>query len=165
MGFPLEQLATRSDSVKSYWLRLAVMTRFVLAIALLPLLLPAAPERARAAEGHVLRLTKADCARVVKYRQAPDTAYRPGVDVHGRPVVPADPDGQTIRLPDKIVIPITVELQDRFGIPANSALFKAEAEIGRIVVDGDRITFNGQLLQDSEILALAEACRRSADHP
>ena len=145
--------------------RLAVMTRFILAIALLSLLLPAARERSRAAEGQVLRLTKADCARVVKYRPAPDTAYRPGVDAHGRPVVPADLDDQPLRLPDRIEIPITIELQDRLGIPANSALFKAEAEIGRVVVDGDRITFNGQLLSDPEILALAEACRRSVDHP
>lgn len=137
-----------------------MMARSALISPLLSILLLTIAEGS-AAEQRILRITKADCAWLVKHEPAPDTAYQPGVDVHGRPVVPADLDAQPLRLPERTEIEITVDLQDRFGIPANSALFEGEVAVGRVVVEGDQITFNGQPLYDSEIRVLAEGCRRS----
>lgn len=114
------------------------------------------------AEERAIEITRADCARLVKHEPAPDVTYQPGEDVYGRPVAPADLDGgYDLELPSTIRIPITVLLQDRFGIPANSALYKAEAEIGMVEVslDGRHVTFNGQELTSRDAQALATACQ------
>jgi hypothetical protein len=124
-------------------------------ILTLPLLLLAAPAAADVA------VSKRDCDRLVKYRQAPGVEYQPGVDVHGRPVAPADlGGGYNIKVPDIIVIPIEVLLQDRFNIPANSVLWNAEAQVGTVIVKGDQVYYEGQLLGDPETAALAELCQQ-----
>lgn len=114
-----------------------------------------------AADG-AIEITRADCSRLVKHVPAPDVAYQPGVDVHGKPVAPADLDGgYQVALPRVVRIPITVLLEDRFGIPANSVLYKAEAEIGVAEIDlvDGRVTFNGRDLATAEAQALSAACQ------
>lgn len=138
-----------------------MMVRSTLIPSLLSALLLTIPEGSAAAEQRVVWIKKADCAWLVKHEPAPDIAYQPGVDVHGRPVAPADLDASSLRLPERTRIAITVDLQERFGIPTNSALFEGEVAVGEVVVEGDRITFNGEPLYDPEIRALAEGCRRS----
>ena len=107
-------------------------------------------------------IKREDCARLVKHAPAPDVAFQPGVDVEGRPFVPADlAPAYQVELPETIRVPITVLLQDRFGIPADSALYHAEAEIGtaEVSLDGERVLFAGVELTDPEIRALAAACQ------
>ncbi len=119
-----------------------------------------APEAAAAG---TVEITRADCSQLVKHVPAPDVAYQPGVDVDGNPVAPADlVGGYQVALPESIVIPITVLLQERFGIPANSVLYKGEALIGvaTVSLDGERVTFNGQTLTSPEAQALSAACQQ-----
>ena len=113
------------------------------------------------AEGRVVTLTKQDCRRLNVHVPEPDVAYRPGVDVNGRPVTPADLGGApALAIPETVTIEIEVDLQDRFGIPANSNLFKGDAKIGTVEVDRDgRARFNGQPLQDEEQLELTRRCQ------
>jgi len=49
-------------------------------------------------------VTKSDCARLVTYHPSPDVAYKPGQDVHGKYVAPADLPGSQMPglVPDKI---------------------------------------------------------------
>jgi hypothetical protein len=68
-----------------------------------------------------------------------------------------------VTIPETILVLITVDLQERFGIPANSVLFEGNAGIGVVEVAGDRVTFNGQELTDPETRALAAACQRIDD--
>src|SRR3546814_13664738 len=85
-----------------------------------------------------------DCTRLARHYPAPpnstgDVAYRPGQDVRGKAVVPADldpgpGDGSGLILPDAVVIPIEVDLFDRYGITANSASFTGACFIGEGVV-------------------------------
>ena len=104
--------------------------------------------------------SRKDCSRLVNHHPAPDVTYQPGVDVHGRPVVPADlGGGQQIQLPDVIYIPIEVLVQDKYGIPANSVLYDATALVGVVSVRGNRVYFEDQELTDPEIAALEQACR------
>jgi hypothetical protein len=107
-----------------------------------------------------IAISRKDCQRLVNHEPAPDVTYQPGVDVHGRPVVPADlGGGQQIQLPDVIYIPIEVLIQDKFGIPANSVLYDATALVGVVEVRGNQVYFEDQPLTDPEIVALEEACR------
>ena len=50
-------------------------------------------------------ITKADCAALVRHVAEPGVAYEPGVDVNGRPVVPADlGDTPEIKLPERFLV-------------------------------------------------------------
>jgi len=107
-----------------------------------------------------IAISRKDCQRLVNHEPAPDVTYQPGVDVHGRPVVPADlGGGQQIQLPDVIYIPIEVLIQDKFGIPANSVLYDATALVGVVEVRGNQVYFEDQPLTDPEVVALEQACR------
>jgi hypothetical protein len=60
--------------------------------------------------------------------------YQPGVDVHGRPVALADlPGGAQVALPDAIPIVISVDVQERFGIPAYSVPYEPDSYVGLAV--------------------------------
>ncbi len=113
-----------------------------------------------------IAVTRQDCDRLVKYRQAPGVEYQPGVDAHGEPVVPADlGGGYQISPPETIVIPIEILIQDRFHIPANSVLWNAKAQVGVVTVKGDQVFYEGQLLGDAETAALEAICREKATKP
>ena len=133
------------------------ITLLVLAVGLLALALT----KVVLAEGQVVTLTKEDCRRLSVHVPEPGVAYQPGVDVNGRPVTPADLGGApALATPETVTIEIEVDLQDRFGIPANSNLFKGDAKIGTVEVDRDgRARFNGQPLQDEEQLELTRRCQ------
>ena len=109
-----------------------------------------------------VNITEADCAALVRHVAEPGVAYEPGVDVNGRPVVPADlGDRPEIKLPEEIVIAITVDIDKRFDIPKTPDLFRPEAYIGTVIVKRDgRAYFNGQPLTSEESHALAVACQK-----
>ena len=107
-----------------------------------------------------IAISRQDCQYLTRYQPAPDVNFQPGVDVHGRPVAPADiGGGQQLKLPETIYIPIEVDIGQRYHIPANSPLWKATAEIGTVAVTGDQVTFNGQPLTSDDNAALAAMCR------
>ncbi len=131
---------------------------FLLAAALVAAL-AAAP--AAAHEKATVAITGADCARLVEHVPDPDMAYRPGVDVYGREVAPADLGAAArVELLETVLIDIEVDLLARFGIPANEVLFDPDAEAGEVAYRDGRFTFNGQPLQDEDTAALAERCQR-----
>jgi len=61
-------------------------------------------------------VTKADCQALVHHRASADVKYKPGVDVHGNYVAPADLPGSRIPnlVPEKIQFPLNIN-------PANYA--------------------------------------------
>jgi hypothetical protein len=62
------------------------------------------------------RITKRDCKRLIRHRARADVAYKPGVDVRGNPVVPADASGRfTIPLPDVFEFHVTKDLTTYLG--------------------------------------------------
>ncbi|TXH34679.1 MAG: hypothetical protein E6Q98_17430 [Rhodospirillaceae bacterium] len=110
--------------------------------------------------GADVAISRRDCQYLVNHQPAPDVAYQPGVDAHGRAVVPADLNsGNQIQLPDTIYIPIEVNLGRRFHIPPNSRLWQSTAEVGVVTVTGDQVSFNGQPLTPQDNSALAALCR------
>jgi hypothetical protein len=103
---------------------------------------------------------KKDCQRLVRHRPAPDVAYRPGVDVRGKPVVSADSGGgPALRLPDTF----TFSVSRTIAVPGAA---EAEMAIGRIEynINSGRMTFNGQPLNDSLSEELADRCQSQLGH-
>lgn len=75
-----------------------------------------APAAESAAETPRMRITKKDCRRVVRHQVSADVAYKPGVDVRGKAVAPADLSGGfTIPLPDVYEFNITKDLSAYLG--------------------------------------------------
>ncbi len=115
-----------------------------------------------ALDAPIVTISKTDCDRLVAHRPAPDVAYQPGVDVNGRSVAPADLNGGIqIAVPETIRIPIEVDLFDRFGIPANSNQYEADAQVGEVVYRNGQAYFNDQPLQDETTAELAALCQKA----
>lgn len=113
--------------------------------------------------GPVIMLNRGDCERIgTVYRPAPDVAYQPGVDVHGRPVAPADlPNGYEGVLPDQIVIPLTAPLR-RYAPQVPGGIADSDIYAGAVTLDlaSGRLSLNGRPLGPDDGQALAAACAR-----
>jgi hypothetical protein len=135
------------------------MTRYrfhALALALVLLALPAAAQ-----QGPIV-VSSSNCAAIAHVNDAPGVAYTPGADVDGNAVAPADLPGSSTALSQALAsapIKITVDLQRRFGIPANSRLFQGEAQIGYVTVQDGKAYLDGQPLNVAEQGLLATACK------
>lgn len=113
------------------------------------------------AQAAKITVTEAQCAGVVAHTPDASVAYRPGVTATGAPVAPANLPGSsfTVTPPKKITIDIDIDLQERFGVPANSALYDGDAKIGKVTVENGKAFFNGQPLATGSQNAIAEACK------
>lgn len=109
----------------------------------------------------VIIISKNDCARLVQHQPSPDVAYKPGVDVNGRAVAPADlPGSVQIAVPEDIAIDLTVDIQRRYGLSSNSPMFRSEVRVGTVIVKPDgSATFDGQPLTSPEQQALSALCQ------
>lgn len=91
----------------------------------------------------------------------PGADYRPGVDVNGDAVAPADlPSGAPPSL-DNFPIEIGINLRKRYGIPANSMLFRGKAIVGLVTLRDGRAYFNGEPIGDSEREMILAACKEA----
>src|SRR5262249_62001302 len=90
-------------------------------------------------------------------------ASQPGVAERGKPAAPADlPGSGNAALNDKLAgtpIKITVDLQRRFGIPADANLFRGRAEVGYVTVKDGKAYLDGIPLDRTEQGLLSAACR------
>ncbi|GEO80580.1 hypothetical protein [Pararhodospirillum oryzae] len=124
---------------------------------------PAAPASAPASAREV-RVTAADCARLVAYEPGPDVAYRPGVDVHGNPVAPADLEDWsrwTGGVEKGFVLPLAIDPFAASGLSAPHGLSQPAVSIGTLAYDvaSGRMTLDGAPLSDPQTSAIAAACR------
>ena len=112
------------------------------------------------AESVPARVDREACAQVVEHVPDADVAYKPGVDVDGKPVAPADmPGAPQLELPDSFVITLELDLRhSAFPVPGPRGL-DPKVQLGVITVVGNRVYYNGQPLDDPEQTRLAAACR------
>lgn len=126
---------------------------FILAVALFFTLVALAQD-VKISEASV---SVADCKRIVKH----DATYKPGVDVHGKPVVGADvsTDGAALKLPDEIVIDFGFDLAGRYGFEG-VGLHTATAGILTIQYDLalGGLSVNGKRLNKADSRATTTAC-------
>ena len=104
----------------------------------------------------------ANCQLLMRHAMAPDVAYRPGVDVQGRAVAPADlPSDSSLNLPRDIPINIEIPVSTLLGRNSPYLTRDAKIQVGQVLVQPDgRVLFNGQLVTDEGRDQLVGACRR-----
>jgi hypothetical protein len=114
------------------------------------------------ADAQTVTIRTTDCASFVSHMPTSDVAYKPGVDVRGRAVAPADLDGGVrIKPPEELTIPITIDLQKRLGIPVDPKQYQTQNfTVGTVTWKDGRGYFNGQPLQSEESARLAELCQQ-----
>lgn len=127
------------------------------ALLLLPLVLAASA----AAQPQSVIISAEDCRALVRHEPVPDVAFRAGVDVRGRQVVPADLNPSPIQPPEDFAINITVDLFDRLGIPpGGGAEYAGEVGVGTVDVTADQhVLFNGRPVSDDAQRELVDNCR------
>ena len=82
------------------------------------------------AEDPTVKITKKDCRRLVRHTASADVAYKPGVDVRGRKVVPADIRGsKPLKLPDVFEFNIDIDIRKYMGGPEDAAAAASAAVI------------------------------------
>ena len=115
-----------------------------------------------------LQITESDCSQLVTHVASSDVSYRPGVDVNGNAVVPADLGNAVvpadlnaqpqIAVPDVISIPVTIDLATNLGI---NTPFLARPTVGEVQTTRDgRVTFNCQPIGGSAQQELAKRCQQ-----
>jgi hypothetical protein len=117
---------------------------------------------APAAAQEKLAVSREACNQLADYVPDPGIAYKPGVDVNGQAVAPADlPGNAQIAIPEEFSILVTADLGQKLGIPANSKNYQSYAYIGTVTYKDGQVYFNDQPLQDPQAAALAQACRQA----
>ncbi len=139
-------------------INMACLPWFSLALAAL---LAIADASAQAADRPII-VSSAVCETIAHVNDAPGVAYTPGVDADGNEVAPADLPGGDNALNKAVAsapIKITIDLQKRFGIPANANLFQGESQIGYVTIADGKAYLDGHPLDIAEQGLLTAACR------
>lgn len=109
------------------------------------------------ADAATIQIDEAACRYATRHVPSPDTDYKPGADVNGNAVAPADiGEGARIQFPSRFAIPVTTNLAQRLNLPSG---FREDAFVGLITVDGGKLSFNGQPIGDDDDAELAVMCR------
>lgn len=113
------------------------------------------------AHAATVTVTKNDCRHIVAHTPDASVAYTPGVTADGRAVAPADlGGGYSVKPPESFSMDINIDLQERFGLPANKGQYMGEIRAGKVEIKNGRAFYNGQELATGAQNAVAEACRK-----
>jgi hypothetical protein len=96
------------------------------------------------------------CQSLVQHIPQQNTQYQEGMDVRGRPVVPADMAGQApLNLPQEYSVLITVNQAQSLGIQIPYMQLQADTFVGNAVVGTDgSVSFNGQTIATQNVYAM-----------
>ncbi len=146
--------------------------RFVLVPVVLLIVQSTAMADQVTVSGDTIYVTRDDCAMLQQHHPSADVTYRPGVDVHGKYVAPADLPGTDYSniLPDTIHFDVMANPLTYGGAASNQALTQVPGRyantampVAHVDVDlrtGD-VMLNGQPLSGVQTKALEEACRKA----
>jgi len=103
-------------------------------------------------------IDRENCTRYRAQSAGGDANYRPGVDVYGRPVAPADLPGSSS---PGAQVATDLLMNNRRNLPIGSGL-RGETYVGTVTVDGQgRALMNGQPLEGGAGSDILELCRRA----
>jgi len=105
-------------------------------------------------------ISRAQCRELQRHEPRDDVTFKPGVDVRGKPVAPADLNGgSSLQLPDEISFDLTVRMTDFLRQPPPPGISDSVARLGRIDVKGTEVSFNGMPLTDPAVAEIVALCR------
>lgn len=107
-----------------------------------------------------LQLSAEACRQLVVHQPAQDgdATYRPGVDVHGRPVVEADIGGAALPPPDVVEFRLTVDMAQYLNLNV-SPMPEGQIGLGTISVLPDgTVLRDGQPMESGAETALRALC-------
>lgn len=97
------------------------------------------------------------CRVVAAHVPGDDVTYKPGLDVHGKDVAPADVKQTLNNVPDPIVIPIEIDILKRFNINVPADM-KMDAAAGMVEIYQDgRVVYNEQDISKNALALCSEA--------
>jgi len=105
------------------------------------------------------------CQALTAHTPADDAAYRPGVDVDGNTVAPADlnASGQlNLGADHEFWLPIELPLENVLNIAAGdtlNAVRNSNIGVGTVTVRNGQAYFNGEPLSDAQSHAIATECQ------
>ena len=106
-----------------------------------------------------LVLTSEECRHITRYEPAPGVDYEPGVDAHGREVVPADLTDNRMELPSNLTIDLTALVFELLEREPPQGLRDSTISLGKVVIhESGLISYNGKPLGDTYQNAIAQAC-------
>ena len=124
----------------------------------------AAPSNAAEEAKPKITVSRSACKALVSHVPDEDVAYKPGVDVRGNAVTPADLNGGSNilgSLPKEIEFPVTLDFFEYSGIDAPDGM-SGEQNIGKITYRNGRVYFNDQPIGDDAVNDdLIAACREA----
>lgn len=95
----------------------------------------------------VVEDTPPECRLLTEHAPQSDVTYQGGFDVNGKAVVPADLNAAPVPVPDKIIVPLTIDLAQRLqnnnvqGLNMDATLGFLEFERnGRVLYNGRDLT-------------------------
>jgi len=106
-----------------------------------------------------------DCKRLLLKNASISADYKPGVDVHGRKVKPADlPDPNKIVIPEELSFDISPKIYQLLGVTAPTGLEDTAVKVGTVTVKkGGGVYFNGKRLNYRTRKELTKWCREQRD--
>lgn len=96
------------------------------------------------------------CKKLVNHIASNDVEYKANVDVHGRPVLPADlPRGETFNLPSTYRMFITSDQASKLGLNIPGTPLANDMLIGELLIDREgNASFNGEPIQSDHMYAM-----------
>lgn len=85
------------------------------------------------------------CSKIDRAKlEIPPADYVPGVDVEGKPIVPADLSTNNSFINDPIIIPIQLNLAERFDLDLPDGVFSEPGVSSIEIYQDGRVTYNNQ---------------------
>jgi hypothetical protein len=122
---------------------------------------------AATAADNAATISEADCRYLVRHVPGDDVAYKPGVDVHGRKVAPADLEPERrLKVQNDVTVELNIPLEMFLKEKTPKYLGAADVNVGTVLVDRrtGQITYNGQVVSGGESDAVVAHCRRLLRH-
>ena len=106
-----------------------------------------------------------ECRILPDHKAANDVTYQPGVDVHGKAVVPADINAPPTGLgKETVIVPLTVDLAKRLHNHVQG--LELEGTLGYLeIAPSGRVTYNGQDLTSQVHALCGEKPQEAAPPP
>jgi len=112
-------------------------------------------------EKPVPEIDSALCSRIVPHQKAPDVDYKPGVDVHGKPVVEADLNPSPVKMPERVSFDITIDTAKYLGLSTPG--LEGIVNVGSIAYENGQLTFNGEPMEGHAAKALRALCAKKPE--